>query len=302
VVDKRTYDRGQLRERTRFVWDGDTIAHAIRTRAADEGDPIVEERTYCFEDGGFVPWAQGDAMPDGYGGRAKSWAYFVNDPIGTPEELLDGAGVVRAELDREAWGRTTTGGEATPLRFQGQQEDEATGLHYNRHRYYDPEAGLFLSPDPIGIEGGLRGYGYGDNPTGWVDPLGLTWRDWQKSTEPASPLHARADEIHDLLPNQRAKNQRTTAVVTAMTKDGCPMNLVASSQATLDPRQRAGLRSGELAIRGRAGVHAEVKALDRCAKEGWTPMAIAASRPICGPCKVATDGAGAGAASPLKKV
>src|SRR5262249_29160952 len=37
-----------LLEQTRYVWDGDTLAHAIRTRAAVEGDSIVEERTYCF--------------------------------------------------------------------------------------------------------------------------------------------------------------------------------------------------------------------------------------------------------------
>jgi RHS repeat-associated protein len=179
-VEARTYDgpalagRGPLLGSTRFVWDGDTLAHAIRTRAAGDGDPIIEERTFCFEDGGFVPWAQADDAPDGYGGRAKSWAYFVNDPIGTPEELVDGAGAVRAELDREAWGKTTAG-EATPLRFQGQQEDPETGLHYNRFRYYDAEAGLYLSPDPIGLAGGLRPFGYGTNPTGWVDPLGLAF-------------------------------------------------------------------------------------------------------------------------------
>jgi RHS repeat-associated protein len=48
---------------------------------------------------------------------------------------------------------------STPLRFQGQHEDAETGLFYNRFRYYDPDAGLYLSPDPIGLEGGLRPYG-----------------------------------------------------------------------------------------------------------------------------------------------
>ena len=160
-------------ERTRFVWDGDTIAHAILERAEFNGDPVVEERTFCFEDGGFVPWAQRDDVPDGYGGRRRAWSYFVGDPIGTPDELVDGAGRVLAELDREAWGRTTAGGEATTLRFQGQYEDGETGLFYNRFRYYDPDAGLYISPDPLGLEGGLRPFGYGINPTRWIDPLGL---------------------------------------------------------------------------------------------------------------------------------
>jgi RHS repeat-associated protein len=40
-----------------------------------------------------------------------------------------------------------------PFRFQGQQFDEETGLHYNRFRYYDPVVGRFASQDPIGLVG-----------------------------------------------------------------------------------------------------------------------------------------------------
>src|SRR5262249_16525666 len=46
-------------------------------------------------------------------------------------------------------------------------------LFYNGFRYYDPGAGLYLSPDPLGLAGGLRPFGYALNPTGWIDPLGL---------------------------------------------------------------------------------------------------------------------------------
>ncbi len=60
-----------------------------------------------------------------------------------------------------------------PLRFQGQYHDPETGLHYNRHRYYNPNTGRFITPDPIGLAGGLNNYQYVPNPTGWVDPLGL---------------------------------------------------------------------------------------------------------------------------------
>ncbi|MBW5894830.1 RHS repeat-associated core domain-containing protein, partial [Pectobacterium polaris] len=51
--------------------------------------------------------------------------------------------------------------------------DAETGLYYNRHRYYDAESGQYLSPDPIGLGGGLRPQGYVHNPLEWVDPLGL---------------------------------------------------------------------------------------------------------------------------------
>ena len=60
------------------------------------------------------------------------------------------------------------------LRFQGQYWDEETGLHYNRFRYYDPGTGQFTQQDPIGLLGGVNCYQYAPNPSGWVDPLGLT--------------------------------------------------------------------------------------------------------------------------------
>ena len=51
--------------------------------------------------------------------------------------------------------------------------DAESGLYYNRYRYYDPEATQYLSPDPIGLGGGIRPQGYVADPNGWVDPLGL---------------------------------------------------------------------------------------------------------------------------------
>ncbi|MBB4481150.1 RHS repeat-associated core domain-containing protein [Rhizobium etli] len=63
-----------------------------------------------------------------------------------------------------------------PIRFQGQWEDPETGLYYNRFRTYDPLGAQYLSPDPIGIEGGLRQNGYVNVPVHWVDPLGLNGR------------------------------------------------------------------------------------------------------------------------------
>jgi len=61
-----------------------------------------------------------------------------------------------------------------PFRFQGQQFDEETGLHYNRFRYYDPGVGRFVSQDPIGLNGGFNHFTYAPNPIDWSDPWGLT--------------------------------------------------------------------------------------------------------------------------------
>ncbi|MES5100582.1 RHS repeat-associated core domain-containing protein [Agrobacterium sp. BA1120] len=57
-----------------------------------------------------------------------------------------------------------------------QWEDLETGLYYNRFRFYDPLGAHYLSPDPIGLEGGLSSNAYVNNPLFWNDPLGLSGR------------------------------------------------------------------------------------------------------------------------------
>jgi RHS repeat-associated protein len=96
--------------------------------------------------------------------------------VGTPLELLSTGGAVEWSAQLSVWGQgEKISGErvSCDLRFQGQWFDEETGLHYNYLRYYDPEAGIFLSPDPIGLAGGLQAYAYTQNPLLFVDPIGL---------------------------------------------------------------------------------------------------------------------------------
>ncbi len=162
--------------RTRFVWDGDSLVHEIRENARKEGDPIVEERTYWFEDDGFEPIAHSEKIVATGVESSERWFYYFNDASGTPERLLNEDGSVAAEYARAALGQLAAfpGADAqTPIRMLGQYWDEETGLSYNRWRYYDPSAGTFVSPDPLGPAGGLQSYGYGPNTFGWIDPFGL---------------------------------------------------------------------------------------------------------------------------------
>ena len=41
-------------------------------------------------------------------------------------------------------------------RLPGQQHDEESGLYYNRHRYYDPLQGRYITQDPDGVERGME--------------------------------------------------------------------------------------------------------------------------------------------------
>lgn len=184
-VEKRVFGKTESSARlvptsvTRFVWDGNLLAHEIKEIFAEAGDPVVEERTYCFEDGGFAPMAHSETRRVGGAAREHRWVYYVNGVAGEPLRLADADGEIVGELDMSAWGRVdaaTPGGATTPIRFQGQYADGETGLCYNRFRYYDPETGRFISHDPLGLDGGLNLYRYVDDPTGWADPLGLAGR------------------------------------------------------------------------------------------------------------------------------
>ncbi|SAK59720.1 YD repeat-containing protein [Caballeronia temeraria] len=114
--------------------------------------------------------------------------FYQNDHLGTPQELLDESGKVVWLARYKAWGarkptpygKTDAADTDNAIRFQGQYADEETGLTYNRHRYYDTSAGRFISPDPIGLAGGVNLYQYAPNPVQWIDPLGL-------ATKPSSP-------------------------------------------------------------------------------------------------------------------
>ena len=113
--------------------------------------------------------------------------YYHNDHLGTPNELTNTQGEVVWLADYQAWGNTAkvvwrkekiehlkfSADELQPIRFQGQSFDTETGLHYNRFRYYDPDLGMFISRDPIGLMGGSNTFAYAPNPTGWIDPFGL---------------------------------------------------------------------------------------------------------------------------------
>jgi RHS repeat-associated protein len=65
------------------------------------------------------------------------------------------------------------GGFEHPYGFTGRERD-ASGLYYYRARYYLPAIGRFLTPDPIGLAGGVNPYSYvNSNPVNFRDPFGL---------------------------------------------------------------------------------------------------------------------------------
>jgi len=142
-----------------------------------------------------------------YGAHAGLY-YIITDHLGTPRQIVDSAGTVVWHAAYLPFGRAQilTGTITCNLRFPGQYFDEETGLHYNFHRYYNPDTGRYLTADPIGLAGGINLYAYVQNdPVNFVDPWGLTascpllesqirhtgWRDYA----PAGDWRHRVGEI-----------------------------------------------------------------------------------------------------------
>jgi RHS repeat-associated protein len=109
--------------------------------------------------------------------------YYHTDHLGTPRVLTNSSGAVAWKAAYGPFGAVniTVAGIENNLRFPGQYYDTETGLHYNGNRYYDPKTGRYITPDPIGLEGGINLYPYvGNDPVNRTDLWGLV-------TAPAGP-------------------------------------------------------------------------------------------------------------------
>ena len=105
------------------------------------------------------------------GGAAS---YFLTDHLGSTRALTDPSGNITENLSHDSFGNLTSGSASTRYTYTGREFDADTGLIYYRARWYDPQHGRFVSEDPIGFSGGINLYGYvGNNPTNFIDPLGL---------------------------------------------------------------------------------------------------------------------------------
>lgn len=124
--------------------------------------------TWIFEPESFAPM-----------GKLVGDAYYpiITDYLGVPVAMFDPHGQKIWSADITVWGdlNNVKGDRQTcPFRWPGQYEDEETGLYYNRFRYYDPDAGGYVSQDPIRLDSdNANFYAYVADPYSWIDPLGL---------------------------------------------------------------------------------------------------------------------------------
>ncbi|EIO47476.1 protein rhsC [Escherichia coli TW06591] len=159
-------------------------------------DRVSEESRRWLASCGLTVEQMQNQMDPVYTPARKIHLYHC-DHRGLPLALISAEGATEWCAEYDEWGNLLN--EENPhqlqqlIRLPGQQYDEESGLYYNRHRYYDPLQGRYITQDPIGLKGGWNFYQYPLNPVINVDPQGLV----DINLYPESDLiHSVADEIN----------------------------------------------------------------------------------------------------------
>jgi RHS repeat-associated protein len=154
---------------THFHYD---LQGRLIAETAGDGTPL---RNYIYQNGNLVAIKL-------HGTQAGVY-YVISDHLGTPQQIVDATGTVVWKAAFLPFGKAQILTETITnnIRFPGQYFDAETGLHYNWNRYYDPDTGRYLTPDPIGLAGGLNLYAYvAGDPVNGIDPWGLSEADVRK--------------------------------------------------------------------------------------------------------------------------
>ncbi|MFF8916666.1 RHS repeat-associated core domain-containing protein [Streptomyces sp. NPDC015032] len=185
---------GAVIERIAYGWDGYQLAEQ-RT-----GNTVL-----VWDYTGLYPLAQRETKHQGCDQQDVDRRFFaiVTDLTGSPNYMVSPGGTVAWRARSTAWGATQWNSDAaayTPLRYPGQYFDPETGLHYNVHRYYDPQTGRYISPDPLGLAPAANHYAYVPNPFTMADPLGLAGcspdHTWGGRVVFTQDEHGRPSEMH----------------------------------------------------------------------------------------------------------
>jgi RHS repeat-associated protein len=152
---------------------------AVTTRYQYDGLDVVAEYGAAAEQTAIYVFGPGIDEPL-KAKRGGTLAAYHGDGLGSVMLLSQVGGEASTTLASyayDAFGEEAPGSGgsfANAYTFTGRERD-ASGLLYYRARYYLPRAGRFLTPDPLGLAGGINPYAYAaSNPVNFTDPFGLT--------------------------------------------------------------------------------------------------------------------------------
>ncbi|HEX3043374.1 MAG TPA: FG-GAP-like repeat-containing protein [Bacillota bacterium] len=101
--------------------------------------------------------------------------YYHQDHLSSSSAITDASGNLVLRMTYQPYGGAaySQGNASLKYQFTGKEKD-GDGLYYYWARYYDPELGRFISPDPA--RDGMNWYEYcANNPVKYIDPTGLAW-------------------------------------------------------------------------------------------------------------------------------
>jgi RHS repeat-associated protein len=122
--------------------------------------------------------------------RGGTTSYYEADGLGSVSSLSNAAGVLAQTYTFDSFGNQTasSGSLTNPFRYTGREFDTEIGLYFYRTRYFDSQAGRFLSEDLLEFAGGRNFYVYTRNrPIDLVDPSGMTPTNSSNGAPPLMP-------------------------------------------------------------------------------------------------------------------
>ncbi|SDG78177.1 RHS repeat-associated core domain-containing protein [Dyella sp. 333MFSha] len=206
------------------------------------------------------------AGPGGSGALARrrgaQTRYLVSDALGSTIAVMNESGGIEGTYAYDAYGQSASDGDTfdNDAKYAG-QIDDGNGLYYSNARYYRPLASRFVSPDPIGMNGGVNEFAYVDgDPINARDPSGfMTSVDWTCMRDPAFCAELFGDIVHGSADVQRKLGNPCAALGLDAVGD------IAESlekMAALAPNLRnleKGIAKREAQAAGRAGKQARLR-------------------------------------------
>jgi RHS repeat-associated protein len=152
---------------------------------AYDGDNLIEETNAA---GAIVArYAQSGLIDEPLAMlRSGTTSYYDADGLGSVTSLSNGAGALVQTYTYDSFGNLTasSGSLPNPFRYTGRDFDTETNLQFSRARYYDPNAGRFLSEDPMRFKAGINFYQYvKNNAANLADPYGLKVQKCCRNTQ-----------------------------------------------------------------------------------------------------------------------
>jgi RHS repeat-associated protein len=169
LARKRVFRQRELVKKVSYVWNNNVLLHEV--------DELTgSTRTYDRIDGSWLVHGHVDVHGD-----SEARVHYLLDPTGCPQLGIDDEGNVVFRAERSTYGQLTVTDQKARIasRLANQLYDEDLDLTYTWHRWFDARVGLFISTDPLFLEGNdnPRDYApnpfnllHGQDPTGWVVP------------------------------------------------------------------------------------------------------------------------------------